>query len=320
MIKTSSDFENSINFLSNDISEDLYQNIKYQNKSLDSESFNTTFNLIEDKLNTLYEKTRVMEDLIVYTRTFLEQEIYTAKKEFQAILNSLEDKKDSLKAKAYISYDVPFLESSGAYVDRDGKELAHAAVNNGFLTLSGQTQYEVQLKNIERITTMVPYKSNPEAILKGQVYRSFYIVDKPVQMIYEEITAYLNSPTLINYLELIPSNCKVVNLRYISENDLVIDETNFSTGMVRDIKIKAIKFDIACDKYKKIAYQIDESRVLSDFWTKVKDKAYNDSMGISTVFDIDEYSGMKKYKSDYASYLKSIENWYKIRDAYYKNS
>ena len=71
MIKDSIDFEYAINKMITYIE----PNIKLQGEYLDSEKMNETFKSIEENLNTLYEKTRFLEDSIQYTRVFLDSKI-----------------------------------------------------------------------------------------------------------------------------------------------------------------------------------------------------------------------------------------------------
>ena len=67
MLKDNTDFDYNISKLK----EDLNIDITLQDEIMDSEIMNTSLKSIENNLNTLYEKTRYLEDAIDYAKTFL---------------------------------------------------------------------------------------------------------------------------------------------------------------------------------------------------------------------------------------------------------
>ena len=72
------DYDANLNYLLNNKIEDIVNdNIILQDKILKSNDFNTTYSCIEESLNLLYEKSRILQDIIDYTKTFLENEIST---------------------------------------------------------------------------------------------------------------------------------------------------------------------------------------------------------------------------------------------------
>ena len=98
MIKNTIDFDYAIE----QITKVSKPKIKEQNNILDSESFNTSFEEIEKTLNTLYEKTRYLEDSIQYAKIFLEtktREFYT---EMQSVMKELDSLLDMSKNLSYI--------------------------------------------------------------------------------------------------------------------------------------------------------------------------------------------------------------------------
>ena len=114
MLKNSTDFSYAIS----KITEPIDLNIIPQGKILESDKFNTSFEEMEKTLNTLYEKTRYLEDSIQYAKTFLETKNIEFNNEMQAIIKELESLLDMSKNLAYISYNVPLIENTIAIKDR----------------------------------------------------------------------------------------------------------------------------------------------------------------------------------------------------------
>lgn len=309
-LKTAEDFDNSIQFLMDGMTENMSEGLIYQTKYLDSDNFNSTFEVLESRLNNLYEKARVMEDIVKYTKEFLEQSIYDTTKECKAIIDMLEDNRDKLKTNAYISYNLPLREGSGAYADRDQSPLPHCSINNNTITLSGQDGVVIPIKSIERKQGYTPYKSSLDDLVSGRSYRAYYMVDGVVPGgLKEDIYVELNSPTVINMIDLIASNCTVENMRYVNENGAVEYEDNFRTIISRERTVKGIQFTIKTSSYQKSTYYVDQSRMATDFWDRVKSAEYGVYTGSGTIADLDEAAGIAAFKKAYAEYVADMNDW-----------
>lgn len=314
MLKTASDFENSIKFILSGLTDEMNTDLIYQTRTFDSESFNSTFDVIESRLNNLYEKTRVMEDVIKYIKEYLEQAIYSTAKECRSILNSIEDNRDKLKTNSYISYDVALLEGNGSYVDRDNSQLPHCSTNNNAVTLSGSIFSNIPIKITERKKGYTPYKSSLESLKEGNVYRVFYYLDGQVNGgIKEDIYIELATPSVINFIDIIPSNCQIENVRYINEAGGIEYYENFKSVITKERKVKAIQFTLSSKFYKSSTYYIDQSRMVTDFWDKVKDGEYSYAMGITNISDLDQLAGIDSFKQSYKVYVAAVEDWRKRR-------
>lgn len=309
-LKTAEDFDNSIQFLMDGMTENMNEGLLYQTKYLNSNDFNSTFAVLESRLNNLYEKARVMEDVVKYTKEFLEQSIYETTKECKAIIDNLEDDRDKLKTNAYISHNLPMREGSGAYADRDQSPLPHCSINNNTITLSGQDGVKIAIKSIERKLGYVPYKSSLEDLIDNRSYRAYYMTDGVVPGgLKEDIYVELQSPTAVNMINLIASNCTVENMRYINENGAVEYEDNFRSIISRERTIKAIQFTIKTSAYQKSTYYIDKSRMATDFWDRVKDSEYGVYTGSGTIAELDEAAGIASFKKAYADYVAAMADW-----------
>ena len=98
MIKDSIDFDYAYEQVKRELGNDIF----IQGDVLESESFNTTLNTIENNLNTLYENCRNLENMISYCKTFLSFKIKQYTKEMDAVLNMIEDVRDINKNMSYI--------------------------------------------------------------------------------------------------------------------------------------------------------------------------------------------------------------------------
>lgn len=309
-LKTAEDFDNSIQFLMDGMTENMSEGLLYQTKYLNSDNFNSTFAVLEARLNNLYEKARVMEDIVKYTKEFLEQSIYDTTNECKAIIDTLEDNRDKLKTNAYVSYSLPMREGSGAYADRDQSPLPHCSINNNTITLSGQDGVQIPIKSIERRQGYTPYKSSLDELINHRSYRAYYMVDGVVPGgLKEDIYVELSSPTAINLIDLISSNCTVENMRYINENGAIEYEDNFRSILSRERTVKAIQFTVKTSSYRKSTYYIDKSRMATDFWDRVQTAEHNVYTNGGTIADLDEAAGIASFKKAYEEYVKAMEEW-----------
>lgn len=310
-LKTAAEFNTSIDFVIQGMTDKMNEGLLYQTLILNSEDFNTTFDVLEKRLNHLYEKTRVLEDIIAYTKEYLEQTIYDTTKGCRAILDVIEDDRDAMKTSTYLTIAVPLLESNGPYTDRDGTMLPHSTINNAMVTSSGQTPISIPIKAVERRGKYMSHKSTVENIQANKSYRTYYLMDNQINGgLNEQLYIELASPTSINYLDIVTSNCTISSVQYITESGTVeFEDSNFKSLISKNRKIKAVLITLNSTLYKLISYQVDQNRVSADFWNKVKDLAYNSTIGVSSTYDFAELSGLKATKEAYALYEAQIAAW-----------
>ena len=94
-------------------------NIIKQGQVMNSETFNSSLQSIQAGLDTLYEKTRYLEDSIDYARTFLDQKIDAYSKRINTIISSVEDISAINKNMSYLDFVVPFQENTVDHTDRN---------------------------------------------------------------------------------------------------------------------------------------------------------------------------------------------------------
>jgi hypothetical protein len=150
----------------------------------------------------------------------------------------------------------------------------------------------------------------------GRIYRVFYYLDGQVNGgLKEDIYIEFTTPSIVNFIDIIPSNCQIENVRYINEADGIEYDNDFKNIITKERKVKAIQFTLSSKLYKTSNYYIDQSRMVTDFWDKVKDGKYNVAMGITNISDLDQLAGIDSFKKAYKAYAAEVESWRQRRIA-----
>ncbi len=305
-------FIDNLNFINNDLligSEN--KNFEFQREMLNSESNNITFELIEKKLNTLYEKTRALEDIVAYSKSFLEQEVHIYKDRVKSRLKAIEDARDSLKNPGFISHIVPFTNNKPeALKDRDGSNLSPCDISNGKLIISGQEVKSPIIKEVSKKNELIPHNDTLNQIIQGVAYRTFYLLDGPATNgVKEEIIVSFKEDMELNFVKIVPSNCEIVQIILVNQFGMEEKLTDIENEYCSLRKIKGAKFIIISKNYQKKAYEIDSNRMHSSFWNRIKEKEYSTLMGNQITFDMERESGLQKYREDYIKYEKDLIKW-----------
>ena len=283
MIKDTIDFDYAISQIAKGSETTVY----LQPEVLNSEYINESFKQIETTLNTLYEKTRYLEDVIAYTKEFLETRITQFNSEIDSVLHEIENVADSSKNLSYISYNVPFIKNTSAILDRDGlTNLYPLTIKNNNLTLDYIIDKNQNYSMWSKISDSVPYKDNISQV-KEQAYRTIYLEEKlaPTGMS-ETIFVYFNEPTIVNTLNIQPVNCVIKNLRFGLINGLEENVGDYSIDMSIDTRVCTyIKFDLVCVNYDLNVYTLDKTLITDNLWSKIQEFEYNQIANIATKFD-----------------------------------
>lgn len=320
MFEVSKYIEESLNYVMKaDVTAELNKDFIYQKQFFNSEDFNHTFCRIEERLNELYEKTRMIQDIVEYTKVHIKENVNTISLECKSILDAIEDSVDSLRNKNYISYNVNFIDSNGPYRDRSNVALPRTMVQDRAITLSYVQKKDVTIQETKRLNSLVCYKENLANLKQDKPYRVFYMVDDPIKDgLIEEIECTLSQEEFINYLEVVPSNCEVFAVKYINSAGIEDYIQDYKNAVQQRRRAKKIVVYIRAKDYEKKTYQIDESRLQSDFWTKIQDHEYSQIIGTSTdktPAQYDEISGLAQFKKDYEEYIRQVKDWLARRQA-----
>lgn len=268
-------------------------NIYLQPEILKSDYINESFKQVENTLNTLYEKTRYLEDSIAYTKQFLETRISYFNNEINAVLHEIENVADSAKNLSYISYNVPFIECKKSIYDRDGiTSIQPLVIRDNNLTLDYLTNETNQFSHLSRICDSIPYKDNMAIVnqfknFEEEAYRTIYLEEKAIpDGMVESIYMDFKEPIIVNTLNIKLSNCIIKNLKF----GLINSTEEFIGDYTMDMSIntrvcKYIKFDLVCTNYDLNVYTIDKSLITDNIWSKLQEFEYDQISNIETKFD-----------------------------------
>lgn len=322
MIDATHNFEQGVEFLSQDLDKDIAKNLVLQSNFLNSQQFNETMNNIESELNLLYEKTRVLEDIIAYSKEFLEQQIHVNKELLYDKLETIEDTRDIVKDRSYVLFRAPLKQKNAGIIrDRDGTVLDYCEIDNGNLTLSAQDLETIRVVDVTKKQELIAFNDNLEDVKDTNHYRTYYLLDGPASHgIKEEITFLFDDAKRVNFISASAVNCRIVSATLINENGAEESVVALENSTIAEKKLRGVKLTIVSNNYETIAYDVDMMRIRGDFWDKIVVYEYNRSLGKASAFDLQKLSGMAQYKEDYQAYLKELEEWKKEKEAFEKQN
>ena len=214
MIRTQEEYTEALNFIDRDI--ELYDYDLSQ--KMTSYEYNLYLQDTEYYLNFLYEKTRVLEDIIEYLEYYSQLKIKQLKTEIQKneyVLNSAVDKYIN---KDYIAYKPEWTNSiSQKVLDRDGSEISLAKINNNTIFAGEDKSNYAVIKSMVRTSDLSSYSNNANSYLNSNIYLSVYNLDGP-QIINEEITVEVTNGENINAADWEAINCSVEFLGQTENN------------------------------------------------------------------------------------------------------
>jgi hypothetical protein len=271
MIKDSIDFDYAINKITS-LTE---PEIKYQGEYLESSKLNETFKSIEESLNTLYEKTRYLEDSIQYARVFLDNKIKTFNEEMDSIIKELETTVDMSKNLSYLSYNVPLKQNDSVIDDRvkSQDKLSPLILKDKKLTLGYEYELDVNYSSVYTKSDSIPFNDTLDNVLYTKSYKAIFLEEKAQQDgLTQTMIVYFQEPVKINVLDFITSNCSINNIRFglINGIEEYASDYDISKNNVTRICIY-IKFDMVCTNYDTVIYEIDESKVTNHTWNDIKE-------------------------------------------------
>lgn len=267
-------------------------NIKKQGTVLNSDNFNSSLLSIQNNLDTLYEKTRYLEDSIEYARMFLNQKIDSYSNRINTIISSVSDISAINKNMSYLDYAIPFKEDAVDSTDRDTNYSVKPCSINGsdkVLTLSNSVSETYKITSINRICQQVPYDSNIAELSRGEKYRVLYIEDKPfTDGAIETFTCYLPYASEVNYVKIGSVNANTENITLVYPNGVteLIDEI---TGINTESRMAThVKFNIRCTAYDTVEYILDEELANADnIWDDINEYEYALSVDKDTKIEVE---------------------------------
>ena len=283
------DFDSNIKFLlENNIKNSIDNEIILQDKIMNSNNFNATFKYIEESFNLLYEKNRILENVIKYSNLFLKNEINNNITECKTLLASIEEDRDMTKNNSYIKYSVPFVSGSNNYIDRDNTGISNTVLYDNKLTLASTSinSYKPASILVTRLSDSNNISNTAIDLIENNQYRSFYMFDRlQGKDVTESISLVLDKPSKINKINFGISNCIIEDISFVLEDESIYS-IGRNLGLFKSQIVKKINITIKSNNY--IMSQLDYKEYIkanSDFWGAV-DKLNIDE---NLILDVPKY-------------------------------
>ena len=231
--------------------------LEKQNMYLNSNIINNNFKIIENELNSMYEKTRILEDIIDYMKLYINNEIENYMLDCRNLLKDIEVLSDiNLKEEInYTAINVPFIYNTLEYIDRDGTVLKNCDIYNNKIVLSQNKDITVQINSVsivrnEALFNLETINDNKDNIIYNKPYLIEYELDSIVNNgINELIRLNFNKEEIINTIRIDLINCNLKSIRYIYANNIIEEEENLNTENIENKKIIGIEFLINASNY-----------------------------------------------------------------------
>ena len=304
-IKNILDFENK----ANDILKDYKNNnieLKKQNQILNSKTMNDNFEKIENTLNNIYEETRRIKELISFSKIYVSNEIEKSIDICKKTLNTIENLNDNLynEEKNFITINIELDNDNNKnlFFDRDGEELNYCNVYDKKISLSGEINNFIKIKNIIIKRQEQVYESNENNLTQSKPYRTSYILDSICKNgIKEEVTFLFENSIELNSIDIKLSNCNIKEICYIYENNTKIVDIDIKQNLIPQKKIIGVELIL-----ESLNYAIKEIDI---------DNTSNDNFNNINKIIIEDYKNMKekddniynkKYNADMNKELNNI--------------
>lgn len=281
LINTSQDFDSALDFV---LKEQDTFNSKLDNR-MNADEFNTVFRELEDDINNLYEKIRVLEDIKNYTREFVVRAIEERRKKIINSLKVIEKSVDEFQDYSYVALAVGFDNNPKEIIDRDGSVIPSLSLKEGklntpskdldienFLTLTNLGQI-ANITDINGESRSVPF-ANAEPFTESKLtvmnepgqYRTIYESSQPVEGgINVEYEITFGSRAACNFFSVNPINCKVTKI-VVTDSDGQTRNLNPENEYFHpSMDIQKANVTINCSNYERIIVNIPSAPLQDAF-------------------------------------------------------
>ena len=281
MINTSQDFDTALDFVVAE--QDTFS--RSIDNTMDAGQFNSIFQEMEEDINNLYEKIRVLEDIKNYTREFVLRDIEERRKKIVDSLKVIETNVSEYQNPEYQVEEIGFSNVVEEIRDRDGSVIPSLKNEDGKLVtphkeLSSETLYSIinngQVKFIPTKVTVdgveesriefVPFsEADPfnerklDSFEDRNTYRAVYESEQPVEdgIVVEYEIQFLGRADC-NYFDMHEVNCDV-------ESVILTNSDNQSFEVPRGSKFFGPSSDITkaivrvrCKQYDRVYLDIPD--------------------------------------------------------------
>lgn len=250
MITSEKGLNDSLNFLINK-SDDFDRKL---DNNMNASSFNSLLRDIESRINSLYEKTRVMEDVKDYIKTFVIKSIDERKNKIINKLKVIETSVDKTTNNAIV--EVINLNNYSQYIlDRDGEQIEILNNINGKLVLPSklvnkETLISIVNKGQGTISNAEQYNEGTLNSLNNEPLAAIYESYEPVNNgIVNEYEITFETRADCNKIEFNPVNCTIDKIVITTFDGAEKEIQNSQTYLSFSIDIEKINVWVRCNSY-----------------------------------------------------------------------
>ena len=217
-------------------------------RKMNSDEFNNIFRTMQENLNSLYEKCRLLEDLRNFTQSYIQNEFKKKNAAFNSAIKELEKSTVDYENITKIACEIPFNLSPIVTLDRDGVAIKSPEIIEGSKLLqSNTTVNKINNLYMSSNSSDIPYR---QIMTPPENYRSFYIMPYPsVDGIKESLQIIFSQEAYINYLDIQAFGAKITDL-YIIRSDNQIIKVDTSQYGINLQSVKGIQIDLSTNYFK----------------------------------------------------------------------
>lgn len=283
MINTSQDFDTALDFV---MAEQETFNYAINNE-MNARHFNSIFQEIEDDINNLYEKIRVLEDIKNYTRDFVLRAIEERRKKIVDSLKIIETNVTEYQNPEYQVEEIGFGNTVEEIKDRDGSTIRslqnkdnalimpHSKLSSERLyhiTNVGQVHRVIDANGQEKFVSFA--KSDPfnesklSTFTDKEVFRTVYESEYPVpDGVLIEYEVQFDGRANCNYFDMGAVNCEVESVELTNSDNqvFVISPNHKFLNVPTDISRARVR--VRCKRYDRTVVEMP-SNALDDAFDK----------------------------------------------------
>lgn len=269
--------------------DEVIENLKYIDTSypkamgdeLSSKAFNENMNTIEFRLNLLYEKTRLLQDLADYAREFITTEIEAKKASFKEKLKLISEVTDSYRDKNSVAQLVPLIACAEQIEDRDGSIIPPMEIADKKIVPPGNTLAAAKIKSVTGRSIAAKFSTNYDQLSDNTPANTVYISDSVFPGgLDEEVTITLETnENEMNYIDIPVTNGEITKYTITLQNGSKKEITP-EDKYIDDAKIKSVTVNINTKNYSVVTQSVKENQNTSVF--EQQDNAGHDTISDKT--------------------------------------
>ena len=219
MIRTAKQYKEAKDFIDKEL--ELYDYAL--SEKMTSYEYNLYLQDTQYCFNILYEKLRVLEDLIEYLDYYSKIKIDKVKKDIAEKEFALSKGLGFINKKKGITAAVTWeVNPTRGFIDRDGETLDAAFFNRDYSITSGRTDTNHRIiKSITKSNNIESYSDNLENCISDSIYISQYNLEVP-QLIEEELEVEITDPENFDAIDFEAINCTVEYLGKTNDNHILL--------------------------------------------------------------------------------------------------